>query len=358
MKLKIFLGSVAAVGLLLVFRWLALSNFVQLTKQYDGPAREYVLGRYAFSVPDELKEDGILLEVFPPVHQGMLNTYETDRFTIREIPWKGGNRQQEFEDAWRPLREEVLEHDNNKATAYLKDGREPELTYKENLDASNFFGGYPAIIIGHRLDSPPAFVETFIALPQGVLHLEEYRHYYKTEKGEDLETPAMAIFKHYSWGKSRNGKPGAFYTEYGKVDGYAVRNEQAGAHFMDFDENREYDLVYSTRVPSPIPPALKKAIKNTSMPSLPFGYSITNLVERVIETDGEQFKEYINVNITPRRKYLVFRLQSPEYKGTVEHPHVDIEFRAPWAEREKAMLMWNFIRSSFKPASCAQNEAQ
>ena len=82
-------------------------SFLNITEQYAGPVREYALGRYVFSVPDELKEIAVGIRVYPPLPANDAES-ETEYFEIMEIPWKTQDHQKEFEAAWRPLQEQGI----------------------------------------------------------------------------------------------------------------------------------------------------------------------------------------------------------------------------------------------------------
>jgi hypothetical protein len=75
------------------------------------------------------------------------------------------------------------------------------------------------------------FVESFIALPQGVLHLEERRQYRGIPRGADMETPAAQLFTHYRWGRQPASVPDTFFTERGRLEGYPSKREDTGIWF-------------------------------------------------------------------------------------------------------------------------------
>jgi hypothetical protein len=319
------------------------ASFLSSPAQYAGPLREYALGRYIFSVPEELKERRIVILVYPPVPENVTESYETESFEITEFPWKTRNQQKEFEAAWRPLREEG--RDSFDAREYGTEG------YAENLDAGKLFGR-PAVCIAYNQRRLPAPINTFISLPQGIVCFKERRVYYKTTPGTEIETPALKIFKAYSWGKSHGDRPDTFYTRFGKLNGYVARNENPSLVCMD--NPLKYSLNFSTRVPGPIPPGIEKSRREAEQMGIkaktPPGFSVSSL--RIIPRtfSDMRFMEYIDKYKMPNSDSfdLLFRLQSPEYAGTVDRPFVRMQLRAPWDERDKALALWNAVLADFQ----------
>jgi hypothetical protein len=320
------------------------ASFLSSPARYAGPLREYILGRYIFSVPEELTEMQMSIRVYPPVPENVTESYKTKSFEIKEFPWKTRDQQREFEAAWRHLREEGK--DSFDAREYGAEG------YAENLDAGKLFGR-PAVCIAYNQRHLPAPIKTFVSLPQGIVCFEESRRYYKTTRGTEIETPALKIFKTYSWGKSRGDRPDTFYTRLGKLNGYATKDETANVWFAN--RAKRYELSYSTDVPLPMPPGLQKLLQEAAAQGIPKarpprGFSATNLLTRPRTLSDMQFMEYIDKFITPNSEEyeLRFSLYSPEYKGTLERPYVELEFDTPWDERYNALPLWNAVLAGFQ----------
>jgi hypothetical protein len=320
-------------------------SFIRTAERYAGPMREYALGRFVFSMPQELPENRIYIIVVPPKPANVLETYKTASFNITETPWKTQDHRKEFEDAWKPLREE--EKNSYAAKKFGAAG------YAENLDASKLFNGSPAVCIAYDQQQASAPIETFIALPQGIVRFDEERAYYKTPSATEIEAPAVTLFKTYSWGKSRSDPPSSFYTRFGKLNGYAAINEKPMAAFMDTP--RGYHLVFKTQIPPPPPPALAEYRKYAAQEGIgpakpPPGYSSTVLQTRQLSLAGEQLVEdIVKIKIPTFDDYrLYFVLESPEFKGTVEHPHFRLDLTARWSERAQTMSMWNAIVGSLQ----------
>ncbi|MDR2051101.1 MAG: hypothetical protein LBQ63_04945 [Deltaproteobacteria bacterium] len=322
------------------------SSFLSNTARYGGPLRAYALGRYLFSVPEELKEKEVNVLVYPLVPENVTESYRTESFAITEFPWKTQDHEKEFEAAWRSLREE--EKNSFAAREYRAEG------YAENLDASELFGR-PAVCIAYDQSFQPAPIKTFIALPQGIVCFEERRKYYKTMRGTELEAPALKIFQAYSWGKSRDDRPDTFYTRLGRLNGYATRNESPS--FWCMDDSTKYRLNFWTYAPGPPRPKTGQSRLQEERAGItrktPPGFSMSNLRTATRTMSDINFVEYIDKYKMPNSDTfkLLFCLRSPEYAGTVERPFVYLEFRAPWVGRERAMLLWNSVLADFHSVS-------
>jgi hypothetical protein len=173
------------------------------------------------------------------------------------LPWRTSDHNAEFEKLWRPLQDNASWLSDELYDEIYKDGGK---SYAENLDASSFFGAKSVSFCSVKDGQG---YESFVSLPQGVVHFYEYRPVGTplTPHCTDIEEPAALLFKHYSWGKRRPTQKDTFYTAMGMVTGYPAEREAALLSLdsadqqinvsvdLDFDARWEYDPALD-RLPS------------------------------------------------------------------------------------------------------------
>jgi hypothetical protein len=163
------------------------------------PVKLYPVGRFVVPVPEGLEFRSSSLSM--------------NKIAVTEITWKPGkDREQQFRDLWMPVRDEARKNYDRRASM----GRATQGGFAEQ-DLSELFG-HPAMLLCYQSKRAWHHIDTFIALPEYVLHLKEDRLYDIGVECLDMEAPILKFFKHYHVGH-RDVGPDSFLTPKGRIEG-------------------------------------------------------------------------------------------------------------------------------------------
>ena len=300
-------------------------------------------------VPESMKLRGFTFLIGPAESEKKIQ-YGTEYIRIEEIPWRQGDKEQQFRGLW----EEFRESSKRKQTVMYGDtfrNKRGQLRYAENLNAKDVFG-FQSVTVAYY-DS----ILSVIAMPEGLLKLTEKRGPGNMPSCTDIEVPAAQLLKHYRWGKRPSSAPDTFYTAMGMFEGYPSEYEDANIFFKHPDgfwlrilteyTLRSWSIPGADKLPS------EDEVKNMARR---LGISYQQYVKRERKFVGQNTIEQI---YRARKKNdddytLFFSLISTGPRIlplTPTRPRIEITLECSWEQREQAMEIWNTVLQNFRLAA-------
>lgn len=305
---------------------------------YTGSIETYKVGRYTFEVPVEFKKEYVVFRVVPQKTKEEQLAYSgTQDIYITEVPWKTHNHTQEFY----AYMEETLQ--------FIVRGFPNTKTKKKhviNYEAAEFFQGQSAVCLayGHGAEIS---INTYIMLPQGILHLSESRFYYTTQRITDIEVGAAQLFSHYRWGKNHAAQGDVFYTAYGMLENYPSQEESV-TMILKMQEALEIVFTTENELYSRGGPPYRDTRKSLSL--LKDGIGSMRFREREVNYGGKKQMEFIDKRRINKEYRAYFTFTALEFLySRPEEPQLEVIGDAPWVDRETMMPIWNAVMQSIRP---------
>lgn len=345
--------TVLSLNLLSCLKVTDMRLFTDESIKSSVPVVEYYTGRHRFVVPQYMNLKGFNFFIGAAEPQTG-KRYATEYIRIEEIPWKPGNKEQQFKESWFALRESARETQARRYPPAFRN-KKGKLQYAENPDAQNIFG-HQAVTIASTFGGYPYSIRSFIALPQGLLKLTEKRGVGNVPPCTDIEIPAANLLRHYQWGKRPSSDPDTFYTALGMTVGIPSKYEEANIFFDHPDGfflrilSRYTQKVWSIPgVPDGLPSEDQVAAKARKM-----GISYQSYIRRERQFAGQNMIEHIyRAREDSDSDYsLYFLIRSAHERGfTAIRPRIEITLECEWAQREQAMEIWNTVLQGFRLAA-------
>jgi hypothetical protein len=296
------------------------------------PVKLYPVGRFIVPVPEGLEFLGLDLSM--------------NKIAIEEIRWKPGkDREQQFRNLWMPVRQAAWEN-------YVEGGTLGPATQGgfAEQDVSELFG-HPAMLLCYQSKRAWHHIDTYIALPEYVLHLKEDRLYDIGVECLEMEAPLIEFFKHYHVGQKDFG-PSSFVTPRGRIEGIKPWAETVSVWSGREETEKKPEIRFSistTLYSEPSSPRVPKGIFRGEAKEA--GIELTTLrsqhrnlagmigLEEVHIVTGE---EYGGMHST---LFAAWDYQGEG--GNPEKPKLIIELTCDVEAKEDALRMWDAIMNNF-----------
>lgn len=317
-----------------------------------GPLNQYHMGRYTFKIPQEYVPQSYRFSLTP------VQTLSDDRsytygIEIEELPWSSSDRLAEFEGRWRQSVKTVTVEREKSYAEIFGDGGKP---YVQNLDASSFFD-HKSVSICSTLSGYPYTIESFIALPQGIVRLEEKRGAGTplTPACTNIESQAAALMKHYVWGKKPASQNDTFYTAMGRITGYASEKELASLTLRDeqarvltiksrYNSRQRYDPVLD-RMPTKAEAIAQMGAAGQIVSHSERKVADRNMLEVIV-------KRKISKSAPLVLEFNAITMSSDTF--TANRPEMSIRMLDDWDNCDQAVVVWNTVLNSLQHMAASE----
>jgi hypothetical protein len=297
------------------------------------PVKLYPVGRFVVPVPEGLEFRSSSLSM--------------NKIAVTEITWKPGkDREQQFRDLWMPVRDEARKNYDRRASM----GRATQGGFAEQ-DLSELFG-HPAMLLCYQSKRAWHHIDTFIALPEYVLHLKEDRLYDIGVECLDMEAPILKFFKHYHVGHREFG-PDSFLTPKGLIEGIKPWAEEATAYSRRDATETKPKISYEFNADLALAPGTPP--RSISLARGEFkkeGFELTMLRSRqrtLVGMDGlEEVYIFSGMKNGQERAGIYAKWIFQGERGNPEKPFNYIKLNCDDdAAKDDALRMWDAIMSNF-----------
>ena len=305
---------------------------------YQGSLQTYTMGRFSIDVPVEFENTHAFFSITPTAEH---NKFETQSFSIQEIPWRTEDHLTEFDEYTQLYFKRV------NLNTYPN-------SYSALRDSQWLFEGHRSCYTVDK-GTTTVRVETFVALNEGLLHFTEIRNFSDEDTLLDFIEPTVELFNHYRWSKHSLSPVDLFHTTFGVIENYPCVAEEC---MLKFTNAQGAKLTFSTQSNHRKSMTDDKALTTEELTELSEKHGLTfkRFRERKHSQAGYNQMEYISkFSDKHRNGYIVtFSYLNPKSQGAnPKRPSMTMSLNGPWTERKNLMPVWNSVLQSIQPATLA-----